>query len=185
MANGVFIEDIRKKYGSRFEFIGNYNLNIFNNQTADEWKLLGLKKLTLSPELDSRTIEEIAKNSLIEQELIVYGKIPLMNINYCLLGKTNKCYPTCGVHCRDEKEYYLKDRLGLTFRIIPDNIQTITTIYNSKTTSIDGSTFPVSSYRIDILDETVEEINDIIQTVLAGKRLEGKIYTNGNMNREI
>ena len=109
-----------------------------------------------------------------------------MNINYCLLGKTNKCYPTCGVHCQDPKIYYLKDRLGLYFRVVPDNIQTVSTIYNSKITSISGNDFNVSSYRIDILDETTtSQINSIIDAVLSGKRFEGKEYTNGNLNREI
>lgn len=185
LANGIFIEEMKKKYEDRFEFIGNYTLNVYNHQTEQELKNLGIKKLTISPELDEGTINSITKNRNAQQELIVYGRTPLMSMNYCLLGKTNKCYPTCGIHCKDSKEYYLKDRLGFTFRIIPDNIQTVSTIYNSKITSIDGSLFNVSSYRIDILDETIDNINFIVDTVLQGKRLEGKDYTNGNLNREI
>ena len=38
---------------------------------------------------------------------------------------------------------------------------------------------------INILDENVEEINDIIKHVKSGRKLQGKDYTNGNMNREI
>ena len=129
--------------------------------------------------------EDICKYTCLPQELIVYGRTPLMNTKYCFLGKANKCYPTCGVHCQDNKNYYLKDRLGLKFPVLPDNIQTVTTIYNSKITSIVGSEFNVSSYRIDILDENIDEINQIIETVLAGNRFEGKNYTNGNLNREI
>ena len=185
LANGVFIEKMKEKYQNKFEFIGNYTLNVYNHQTEQELKNLGIKRLTVSPELDETTINSITKNSNNEHELIVYGRTPLMSMNYCLLGKTNRCYPTCGVHCKDNKEYYLKDRLGLTFRIIPDNIQTVSTIYNSKITSIDGSLFNVSSYRIDILDETIDNINSIVSTILSGKRLEGKDYTNGNLNREI
>lgn len=185
ISNSSFIEKMKKKYEGRFKFIGNYTLNVYNHQTEKELKNLGIEKLTISPELNLETINELTNNNSIQQELIVYGRTPLMNTNYCLLGKTNKCYPTCGVHCRDEKEYYLKDRLGFTFCIIPDNIQTVSTIYNSKITSINGSDFNVFSYRIDILDENLEQINFIIETVLAGKRLEGKEYTNGNLNREI
>lgn len=185
LSNGIFIEKMKEKYDDKFEFIGNYTLNVYNHQTEKELKNLGMKKLTISPELDESTINSITKNRNIEQELIVYGRTPLMTINYCLLGKTNKCYPTCGAHCKDNKEYYLKDRLGLTFRIIPDNIQTVSTIYNSKITSINGSSFNVFSYRIDILDETIDNINYIVDNVLAGKKLEGKDYTNGNLNREI
>lgn len=75
--------------------------------------------------------------------------------------------------------------MNINFRVIPDNIDTITTIYNSKITSITTGEFNVSSLRIDILDESIEEINNIINTVKSRKKLEGKIYTNGNLQREI
>ena len=185
LSNGIFINKMIKKYKDKFEFIGNYTLNVYNHQTENELENLGIKRLTISPELDEQTINSITKNRNIEQELIVYGKTPLMSINYCLLGKANKCHPDCTLNCKNNKEYYLKDRLGFTFRIIPDNIQTVSTIYNSKITSIDGSLFNVSSYRIDILDETIDSINSIVDTILSGNRLEGKDYTNGNLNREI
>ena len=81
--------------------------------------------------------------------------------------------------------YYLKDRMGLDFRICLDNIQTVSTIYNSKTTSIETKDFNNCSFRIDILDETIEEINKIIKTVNSGNKFEGKNYTNGNLNRQV
>lgn len=71
------------------------------------------------------------------------------------------------------------------FRITPDNMQTITTIYNSKITSIAPKELNVDSVRIDILDESIEEINHIISLVKNGDRLEGEAYTNGNLNRII
>ena len=185
ISNGIFIEELRRKYEDRFKFIGNYTLNVYNHQTENELKNLGIHKLTISPELNQQTIQSLTKNKNIEHELIIYGKTPLMTMNYCLLGKANKCYPTCKAYCKNNKKYYLKDRLGLTFRIIPDNIQTVSTIYNSKIISIDGSLFNVSSYRIDVLDEDINTINSIVGTVISGKRLEGKDFTNGNLNREI
>ena len=148
-------------------------------------KNFGISTLTISPELDAIAIQNLLKDPICSQELIVYGRTPLMSMNYCLLGQTNKCYPTCGVRCKEEKEYYLKDRLGITFRVVPDSIQTVSTIYNSKITSIDATCFNVSSYRVDILEESVEKTNSIIETILSGRRLEGKDYTNGNLNREI
>ena len=65
------------------------------------------------------------------------------------------------------------------------HIQTITTIYNSKITSIEYDGLHIDFARIDILDENIFEINDIIKTVLTGKKLEGNQYTNGNFNKEI
>ena len=52
-------------------------------------------------------------------ELIVYGKLPLMNSGYCLLGSSNKCYPSCDMKCTSSSKFYLKDRLGLNFRVVP------------------------------------------------------------------
>ena len=185
LGNITFLENINEKHKNKFKFIGNYTLNIYNNNSIDELKELGISMLTISPELDLSTIKDITKSSSLDEQLIVYGRAPLMNTNYCLLGKTNKCYPTCGVRCMENKTYYLKDRMGLRFPIVPDNIQTVTTIYNSKITSINGSEFDVESYRIDILDENLDEINLIIQKVKNNVRFEGKEYTNGNLNREI
>ena len=156
ISNGDFIHQMKNKYKDRFKFIGNYTLNIYNNKSIQEWKDLGINKLTISPELDKSTIDDIINNSSVEQELIVYGRTPLMSMNYCLLGKTNKCYPTCGTQCKNNTKYYLKDRLGFLFSIIPDSIQTVSTLYNSKITSVCAKDFAnASSYRIDLLDETI------------------------------
>jgi carbamoyl-phosphate synthase large subunit len=35
-----------------------------------------------------------------------------MNSNYCLLGKSNKCYKDCDKKCMNNNSYFLKDRLG-------------------------------------------------------------------------
>ena len=73
----------------------------------------------------------------------------------------------------------------MNFEVLPDNIQTVTTVFNSKITSLSPNDFNVDYARIDILHESIDEINTIIKTVKSGKRFEGKEYTNGNLNREI
>ena len=109
-----------------------------------------------------------------------------MTTNYCLLGKSNHCYNTCEKLCMNTNEkYYIKDRMGFKFRIVPDNIETVTTIYNSKTTSISSLDTNFSSYRIDILDENIDDINKAIEATKSGIRLEGDNFTNGNFNRTI
>lgn len=174
-----------EKYRENYEFIGNYTLNVFNNTSIKSYNNLGIQTITLSPELNKNDIEEICNTCKTKKELIVYGKTPVMTMGYCLLGSANKCYPDCKMLCKTDSKFYLKDRLGLKFRILPDNIQTVTTIYNSKTTSIDTSFLNLDSIRIDILDENIFEINNIITTIKDGKRLDGKDYTNGNFIREV
>lgn len=168
-----------------FIFIGNYTLNVFNNLTIKELLSLGINEITISPELDINSINSLLDTSY-RTELIVYGNTPIMTSNYCPIGLSNKCYPDCKSLCSNtQNKFYLKDRLGFNFRIIPDNIQTLTTIYNSKTLSLKPSDFNSSTYRIDILDENITEINNIINIVKSGSRLEGLQYTNGNLSREI
>ena len=165
------------------ELIANYTFNIYNNETINKLNDLQISKYIVSPELDKLSILNLYGNP--QKELIVYGKIHLMNMNYCLLGKSNKCYPNCNSLCTNKNRYFLKDRLGLHFDIVPDNIQTVTTIYNCKTLSICPTDFNLDCARIDILYENIDEINNIINTVKLGKKFEGKQYTNGNLNREI
>ena len=188
ISNLKLLENVLNNPNNKFELIANYTFNIFNLYSVNELKNLGLDKFTISPESTKEIIDSICNSSccFMPAELIVYGKTPLMNMNYCVLGKTNKCYPTCSSKCNLNNSYYLKDRLNMKFPVLFDNIQTVSTIYNSKTTSISPSDFSNIHYnRIDILDESVEEINDIVNTVKKGERLEGKEFTNGNLNREI
>ena len=143
--------------------------------------------MTLSPELNLEDITSIynVQKDHIPLELIVYGNTPVMKMNYCLLGTSNKCYPECMMRCRTSNKYYLIDRLGFRFRILPDNVQTVTTIFNSKTTCITHINTDINSVRIDLLDENIEEINTIAKASVTHTKLEGKQYTYGNLNREV
>lgn len=174
-----------QKYKNNYDFVGNYSLNVFNNHTMDEYKKLGLNCITLSRELNKESLIEILKASNIDTELIVYGTLPIMVTNYCFLGKTNQCYPDCGVNCKKDCKYYLKDRLGFEFRILPDSMQTVTVICNSKTLSIETKNMPINSVRLDMLDETIEQINEAINKAYNRERLEGLQYTSGNLYKEV
>ena len=184
--NGFVISHISQlKFVIKYnlKIIGNYTLNVMNLQTVSILQNLGLDTVTISPELDKLTIIDMVNNfNKVNSELIVYGKLPLMTSNYCLISNTNHCLPSCNKNC-EKQSYYLKDRLGFLFKIAPDNIDTVTTIYNSKITSISSVDFNLNYIRMDFLDESIDEIKSVINTVKTGNRLEGKDYTNGNINR--
>ena len=176
--------ELLNDYKNKYEFIYNYTLNVFNNLTIAELADASKTTVTLSPELNKSDLQTFARTSC-STELIVYGRTPLMNSNYCLLGKSNKCYSACPHLCNSTNKFYLKDRLGFLFRVIPDNVDTVTTIYNSKITSIEHNEICVNSVRIDILDESISEINNIIKTAKTGKKLEGQEFTNGNFAKMV
>lgn len=160
------------------EKIANYTLNIANNNTVNELKKHGITKFITSPEFEKETLQEL-ENS-IKKETIVYGRTLLMTTEYCTIGTYNNCVAPC-----TKGTYKLKDRMGFEFPILTDRINCNNMIYNSKITSIEWKNLGINSIRIDILEENIEEINQIIKIHKGGKRLEGKEYTNGNLNREI
>ena len=184
ICNIKLLEEIRKN-NPNLKVITNFTFNIFNSYSVEQLKKSNINAYTISPELDKNTINKLCNYNILPNELIVYGRTPLLNMNYCLLGETDKCYPTCQMRCKNGHLYTLKDRYQMEFRIMPDNIQTVTTIFNSKITSISPKDFNVDSLRIDILDEKIETINKIISTVRENKKFEGKNYTNGNLNKTI
>lgn len=176
ISNLILLKDYTKSY----KLIGNYTLNLFNNLTKKELTDLHIETFTLSPELNKNDLINFSNNNC---EMIVYGNIPIMNMNYCLLGKTNHCFSNCMHKCNSNNKFYIKDRLGFEFRVLPDNIETVTTIYNSKTTFIDTLNINLKSFRVDILDEDIDLINNITYAIINGNKIEGKNFTNGNFNR--
>ncbi|MDE5831329.1 MAG: hypothetical protein K2H53_07190 [Clostridia bacterium] len=57
--------------------------------------------------------------------------------------------------------------MGFVFKVIPNSLQTLTNIYNSKTLSTQYDDLNIDYARIDILEETIPEINNVIRTVKA------------------
>ena len=169
----------------KLDLVANYTFNVFNNYTINELAEIGIKRVMLSPELDEFNLKSIANNSIIPTEALVYGKLVLMNIGYCLLGSSNLCYPRCDMKCKENSKFYLKDRLNMNFRLIPDNIQTISTLYNSKINSISYSNIKPNFVRISILDENIDEINEIIKCVKNDKPFTGSNFTKGNFNKTV
>ena len=166
------------------EKVGNYTLNVFNKYTINELKEMGITKIMLSPELNKPELTELISTSCIQTELFVYGNLPLMTMQYCPITHYNRCPSTCARLC-ENGNYELKDRLGFRFKLMRDNVQGTTTLYNSKITSISSSDLPCNSVCISFITESSKERKEIIDTTTSGNRLEGEKYTNGNMSREV
>ena len=82
MLNDLF-EDLKQHY----KIVANYTFNVFNSNTVLELKKLDISRFTISPESDKETISNLCNYNYLQKELIVYGKIPLLNMNYCLLRR--------------------------------------------------------------------------------------------------
>lgn len=169
----------------KLDIIANYTLNIFNNYTVDNLKNFNFKTITLSPELNTSLINNFKDNIDISYEFICYGRLQLMTSSYCVIGCNSITSGSSCSHDCQKDTYHLKDRLGFKFTIYQDDIDCISNIYNSKISSISCENLHIDNIRIDILDETIDEINNIVYTHKNSNRFEGKIYTNGNINKVI
>jgi len=178
--NAVMISHISqieflKKYNINKKIYADYTLNVTNNLSENVLKNLQIERFTVSQELDKYNINNF--NDKIERELVVYGRTCLMNSKYCPIGKNGNCKMIC-----QDGNYELKDRRNFVFPIITDTTNCHTKIYNSKILSCDYKNIDVDFVRIDVLNETFDEIADIIYNVRNGKNYSGIDYTFGNIS---
>jgi putative protease len=90
---------------------GDFGLNAFNSESLVVLRDLGLKSATLSFELRLAEIRDMSKP--IDTELIVYGRLPLMLTENCIVkNSTDVC--TC------DSFSGLMDRQGALFPIVPE-----------------------------------------------------------------
>ena len=114
----------------------------------------------------------------IDLEAAVYGRLPLMISEYCPVGcieggfdGTAKCSGCCG-----KGAYALRDRLGMEFPVLCDNVDCRSTILNSKALFVPDSLRSLAEAGIDIFrlyiwdedDDTVKEIVRLYRSELTG-----------------
>jgi len=139
---------------------GDYSLNIFNSQSLAEMHKLGLTGVTISPELNMYQIKEMPSIPGFEKEALVYGRITLMTSEYCPAGSIEGGF-TLGKTCRgicSKGIYKLKDRMGMEFPVLCDNIDCRSIILNSNVLFLADDIEKISNlgldiFRINISDE--------------------------------
>lgn len=95
--------------GLDLEIRGDFGLNVFNSRSLLFLHELGLQSATVSFELRHQQIRDLQK--YLPCEAIVYGRLPLMIMENCVIGNN--------VGCRCEQENYLSDRTGAEFPLLP------------------------------------------------------------------
>ena len=92
-----------------FFLYGDFGLNVFNAWALEYLAGKGLQSATVSFELRGAQIRDMPK--ALPTEAIVYGRLPLMLTENCLLRNENGC------SCR--RPYALTDRTGAAFPLLP------------------------------------------------------------------
>lgn len=90
---------------------GSHTLNVTNSLTIAQLSDLGLKGVTLSPELTIGEIRDIINRTSLPWEILMFGRITLMTLEYCPQGDgKNRCN-----NCKFIGMHTLTDRKGYTF----------------------------------------------------------------------
>lgn len=87
ISNIKMLNDLFEDLKQHFKIVTNYTFNVFNSNTVLELKQLDISRFTISPESDKEIISNLCNYNYLQKELIIYGKTPLLNMNYCLLRR--------------------------------------------------------------------------------------------------
>ena len=108
-----------------------YNMNVFNGESVDYWQKKGADNICISLESNLQEINVIANEHC---EMVVYGYLPLMITQQCPIGNYAGGKIE-GIYCSEKDNddlYFLKDRKGMKFPLMPDCKQCVCTILNGK-----------------------------------------------------
>lgn len=97
---------LAKKHG--FNVDCGFSLNIFNSRSVEVLEDIGVKSITLSPELSLSQIKKIGGN--VERGIVAYGRLPLMLVRSCPVKNTKTC-----AECKGKS--FLSDRMGIRFPV--------------------------------------------------------------------
>ena len=92
---------------------GDFGLNVFNSRSVAFWQGQGLDSVTVSFELRHQQVRELRK--YLPCEGIVYGRLPLMITENCMIGNAGGCH---GDKRLCEGENVLIDRTGARFPLL-------------------------------------------------------------------
>ena len=153
-----------EKYSKNNNITSDIYLNIINSKSINLLKEKNIKKIGISPEIKEEDLKEISKTKS-NLEILIYGKIELMIMKYCVLNKLINKDKKCNI-CSNNKIYRLKDRNNEYYDIIQNNC--LTTILNYKNINqideIDKyKKYKITNFRIDLFNEKEEDLNKILK----------------------
>ena len=92
-----------------FTVHGGFSLNVFNSRSVAVLEELGVKSVTLSPELTLSQCEKMGGSA--ERGIIAYGRLPLMLVRNCPVKNVKTC-----AECKGKS--FLTDRMGFRFPVL-------------------------------------------------------------------
>ena len=157
------------KERTELKIFGDLGLNIYNGFSAGEAESFGLDGVTLSAELTLEQISSMKKKTSMIFEAAVYGRLPVMISEYCPVGACvggHDSKKNCNRGC-NRGDYRLRDRKGIDFPVLCDNLNCRSMILNSNVLFLPDSLqrlakSGVESFRLYIWDEGPELIKSLV-----------------------
>ncbi len=144
---------------SHLQVRGDFGLNLYNSHAMTTARELELISATLSFEMSLPQIRDVSK--AVPSELLVYGRMPLMITENCLVkGKNGQC--TC--HLNPTK---LTDKTGADFPVIKDGDSCRSVLLNGKKLSLldrqeDLSRLGIWATRLYFTTENPREVDQVL-----------------------
>lgn len=145
--------------------VGDYRLNLTNGESVRLCEELGMRESILSPELTLPQLRDIGGNTAA----IVYGRLPLMTLEKCVIRQVADCRQCAAGHTR------LADRKGVSFPVLREWMHR-NVVYNSVPTCMSDRQEELKRYAVDawhflFSDETAKEVDAVIAAFRKGSAL--------------
>ncbi len=190
-ASGLYIDNYETLYhlnkcnSENVKFIGDIHLYCMNEEAKDVLLNTGLDTLTVPVELNKK---ELLKRGVTGEDLIIYGRVPMMISAQCVNNTMNGC---------NKKETFisLNDRTGATFYAENNCSLCQNVIYNGYPLSLHGEIDFIrkinpSSLRLMFSNESYKETEEVLSFFENGglyndDNIPYKHFTRGHFNRGV
>jgi putative protease len=162
------------------ELIGDFSLNIANHKAVELFLEAGCDWITPSYDLNIQQMVDLLGHSRTSQtEVVIHQHLPMFHTEhcvYCTFMSEGTDFTNCGRPCEDHRAS-LQDRIGMSHPVRVDE-GCRNTVYNAVEQS--GAEYltnfmdlGVSRYRVEFLEETPEQVREVID--LYNRALRGEI----------
>lgn len=160
--------------------IGDFSLNIANHKAVDLFLEAGCDFVTPSYDLNIQQMVDLLERSRTSKvEVVIHQHLPMFHTEhcvYCTFMSEGTDYTNCGRPCESHRAS-LQDRIGMSHPVRVDE-GCRNTVYNAIEQS--GAEYlsnfrdlGVSSFRVEFLEETPEQVEEVID--LYSRALRGEI----------
>lgn len=192
--SGIYISgaeslQILSDIGYSGNIIGDIHLYAYNRSSYETLTRFGITRTSVPTELNER---ELKKRGITGEDLMIYGRIPVMLSANCIYNTKYGCRTANGGHC-----LYIKDRKGENLFVHCNCSECINTVYNSHLLDIADEntlfdTIRPSSVRLMFTDEDYDETARILSEYTSNRNKNGSAplkltdrFTRGHIRRGI